>query len=563
MPDITSATVWTVACMAVAALMVPGYALFDLGSVRRKNTAGTIVRHLLITFSAMLSFLFIGFGLSFGGQGGFFGVLDFFTLGNYGPTLPDGVSFPLFVASQAVIVAVLANIVCGSLSGRSNLASQVATGIVLGFLVYPFANRWTWGGGWLAALGFHDFAGTSSLNISAGIVALVAAALMGPRAGKYGKDGKGTPEALPGQSMILCLEGTLLAFVGWFGMMGISLVVFGTASTESLGNAYLCMLVASSVSTLSAICISQLRYSCIDVPMVLNSLIGGPVAVSCAADIMNPAAAVLVGICAGATVIFGSEWVERTLRIDDPVATIATHGLCGILGLAAAGIFSDNGLFAGNPGFLGIELLGALAIGAWAAAFAWVVLFLLRRSHDLRVMDDEEARGLGLSGTTLDNAFVAFMPELGSDRGGIRRTPDIPPEKAIPLSLEGGADDCRLKLVQIVCRPARLSALRDSLAQIGVTGMTVEDVRGCGEQQGAHETYRGLPVDVKLIPKVRVEVVVSKVPAERVVRAARQALYTGHIGDGKIFVYGVADAVKVRTGEHGYDAVQSVDEITA
>lgn len=554
MPQITSATVWTVAMSALTALMVPGYALFDLGSVRRKNTSGTIIRHLLITFVSVLSFLFIGFGLSFGGKGGFFGVLDFFTLGNYGPELPQGVSFSLFVASEAVVVAVLANIVCGALSERSNLGSQVACGIVLGFLVYPFVNRWTWGTGWLAALGFHDFAGSASLNVVAGAVALVASALMGPRQGKYGPDGKGDPEALPGQSMTLCMEGTLLVFAGWFGMLGVSLVVFGTASTESLGSAYLCMLASSSISCLLAMCLSQFRYGCIDVPMVLNSLIGGLVAVSSGADLMSPLAAVLVGLGSGALVVFGSEWVERKLRVDDPVGAIATHGFCGILGLVAAG------LLGGDPSLLGVELLGCLAICAWSAGLAWIVLFLTRKNHDLRVLDEEESTGLGLSGTTLNNAFVAYMPELGSSRGGTRRAPDIPPSEAVPLALQGGADRCPLKLVEIICRPARLAALREELNAIGVTGMTVTEVRGCGEQQGAHETYCGLPVDVKLVPKVQVDVVVSKVPAEDVVTAARKALYTGHIGDGKIFIFGVADAVKVRTGEHGYDAVQNVDE---
>ncbi|MGI6230404.1 MAG: ammonium transporter [Tractidigestivibacter sp.] len=564
MPEITSATVWTVAMAALAALMVPGYALFDLGSVRRKNTSGTIVRHLLVTFVAVLSFLFMGFGLFFGGKGGFFGVLDFFTLGNYGPDLPEGVSFSLFVASEAVIVAVLANVVCGALSERSNLGCMVAVGIVVGLLVYPFVSRWTWGTGWLAQLGFHDFAGSASLNVVAGVVALVACALMGPRAGKYDAEKKGGVSALPGQSMTLCLEGTLLVFVGWFGLMGVSLVVFGTSSYDSLGNAYLVMLVSASVSTLMAMAVSQLRYGCIDVPMSLNGLIGGLVAVSSGADIIFPLEAVLVGVFAGLVVVFGSEWIERILRVDDPVGAIATHGLCGLLGLAATGVFGEGGLFWGNPGFLGVELLGALAICAWSAALAWVVLYAVRSSHDLRVLDDEETGGLGLSGTTLNNAFVAYMPAVGGSRGGAsRRVPDLPVDQAVPLVLEGGANGCSLKLVQIVCRPARLSALRERLSEVGVTGMTVSEVSGCGEQQGARETYRGVPVDVKLVPKVRVDVVVSKVPVADVVTAARRALYTGHIGDGKIFVFGVAEAVKVRTGEHGFDAVQSVDEVTS
>lgn len=558
MPDITAATVWAVAGMALVALMLLGYALFDVGSVRAKNTSGTIVRHLVVTFASLLGFLFVGFGLFFGGHGGFFGVLDFFTLGNYGPSLPEGVPLTLFVAAQAVVCAVAANIVCGTLAERSNLAANVAVALVVGVVAYPFANRWTWGAGWLAELGFHDFAGSSSMNVVAGAVALVAASLTGAREGKYVE---GEVRALPGQSLTRCLAGTMLIYVGWFGLMAVALLAFGAGSVEAVGQALLGMLAASAAATLSAMALTKVRYGGVDVPMALNGLVGGLVAVSSGADVMSPLLCGVAGVLAGVVVVLGCERLERCGKVDDPVGSVATHGACGLLGLILVGVFGEGGLVFGGVRQLGVELLGGVCIAAWAAAWAWAVLAVVRRSLDLRVLASEEAAGLGLSGPSLNNAFVEYLPGLAPSalREGEARTPDLPVDAAVPLVLAGDAEACALKKVEVICRPARLDQLRRELGLIGVTGMTVSEVRGCGEQKGARETYRGVPVSVGFVPKVRVDIVVSKAPVSAVVSAARRALYTGHIGDGKIFVYAVAEAVKVRTGEHGYDAVQSID----
>lgn len=561
MLSITAATVWVVMSIALSLLMVLGYALFDLGSIRPKNTPGTIVRHLVVTCATVLFFLFMGFGLYFGGNGGFFGVLDFFTLGNYGPTLPDGVSLPLFVASQLVVCVAAANIVCGTLAERSSISAQIGISLVIGLLVFPFVNRWTWGTGWLAERGFHDFVGSASLNVTAGTTALIGAVLMGPRAGKYEQDG--SVSALPGQSLMTCMVGTLLIVIGWFGLVGVSLPVYGVADGEALGQAFLSMLLVPSVALLTSAVISQLRYSSLDIPMMLNAFIGGLVSISCGADIIHPALGVLLGIVAGCVVVFGIEVLERCLRIDDPVGAIAAHGICGLLGFVFVGIFApEQGLLAGNVDFFLVEILGALAIVAWSAFFSWAVFEIIQRATGLRVMPSEEEGGLGLSGPSLNNAYSAYMPALSPSalQTGTKPVPDLPASATIPLELAAGADTAPLKKVEIICRPQSLEHLREALRTIGVTGMTVYEVQGCGEQKGARESYRGVPVDVGLIPKVKVDMVVSRVPVSEVVRATREALYTGHIGDGKIFIYGVAEAIKVRTGEHGYDAVQNFDE---
>lgn len=563
---ITACTVWLVFGTALAALAVLGYALFDVGSVRSRNTSGTIARHLVVTFASVLGFLFMGFGLVYGGGGGFFGVLDFFTLGNYGPALPEGVSLSLFVASQAVVCALVSNIVCGALAERSSIASQVAVALVVSMAVFPFVSRWTWGAGWLAALGFHDFAGSASINLVAGVVALVGCVLMGPRAEKYAADG--SVRALPGQSLGRCLEGVMLVYVGWFGVVAVALLAYGTSGAEGLGQALLGLLAASASATLATAVVSWARYGCVDVSVMLNGLVGGLVAASSGADVMNPVLSGLVGIVAGVAVPFSIELLERRLRVDDPVGAVATHGVCGLVGLVAAGLFGSEGpLFSGASGFgfLGAELLGAIAICLWSAVFSLIVLLIVRKTVDLRVLDSEEMGGLGLTGPTLTNGFVEYLPglvpgALGGDAVP-RRVPDLPVESAVPLELAGDVSGYRLKKVQVLCRPTCLRALRRELEGVGVTGMTVAHVEGCGEQRGAREVYRGCPVDVELIPKVQVDIVVSRVPVEDVVTAARRALYTGHVGDGKIFVYGVAEAVKVRTGEHGYDAVQGINEL--
>ena len=295
--------------------------------------------------------------------------------------------------------------------------------------------------------------------------------------------------------------------------------------------------------------------------MTLNGLVGGLVAVSSGADVMSPLFCALAGVAAGLVVVFGTERVERCSKVDDPVGSIVTHGACGVLGLVLAGIFGESGLIFGGFGTFVAELVGLVAIAAWAAVFSWIVFSIVKKNADLRVLDSEETAGLGLSGPSLNNAFMEYLPELSPAalQGASARTPDLPIDVAVPLALMGGADSCTLKKVEVICRPTRLDGLREELNRIGVTGMTVSDVRGCGEQKGARETYRGIPVSVEFVPKVQVDIVVSKVPVEDVVFAARRALYTGHIGDGKVFVYGVAEAVKVRTGEHGFDAVQSID----
>lgn len=616
MPAITADTVWIVLGSALVLFMVGGYLLFDIGSTRTKSTQGVVVRHLLVTFTSVLTFMFLGYGLFFGGSSGFFGVLDFFSLGSYGPSLPTGVPTSLFILSQALVCAVCANIVAGTIAERASIACHVAYSIALALLIYPMASNWTWGDGWIAQMGFHDFAGTASLNLVGGVVALVAAMLVGPRAGKY--DEQGRPQAIPGQSIGLQAVGVFVIFFGWFGLMGVCTLSFGTASVDTLGVAFLNMVVSAVVSGLVALITTSVRYGSCDVPVVLNALIGGLVACSSGADVMLPVWALVVGVAAGLVSVFGVEYVERRLHVDDPVGSVAVHGLSAVLGLLACGLFaSGSGLvMGGGAALFCVELLGAIVVAAWAAAVGWVVLAITKRAGSVRVTRAEETIGLGMSNPSIDNAFSEFLPALeevgdagaaggtagavgpaggaaGGPAGGstrVRVVRDVPPSEAIPLELgvragdacgaagtPAGADGCQgpgaceaagagetcvrppLRQVRIITKPARLGALKEKLGEIGVTGMTISQVMGYGAQRGARGMYRGVPVVDDMIPKVQVDIVVAKVPVGEVVRAARQALYTGHIGDGKIFVYDVAEAVKVRTGEHGYDAVQGID----
>ena len=594
MPSISAATVWIVLGCSLTLFMLAGYLLFDVGSTRRKSVPGVVVRHLLVTFASVLSFLFLGYGLFFGNAGGsFFGVLDFFSLGSYGPALPDGVTPAMFMTSQALVCAVCANIVCGTIAERASISCHVVLAVMLGLLVYPLASNWTWGDGFLAQIGFHDFAGSASLNLVAGVTALVAAMLVGPRAGKYSD--RGELQALPGQSLAMQALGVFVIFLGWFGLVGVCSVTFGASSLETFGMAFLNMLVAAVASGLAAMVTTSVRYGSCDVPVILNAVVGGLVAVSSGADVLSSPFALLVGVLAGLACVFGIEYVERRLKVDDPVGSVAVHGGCAVLGLLGCGLFADyQGLvLGGGAALFSAEVLGAVVVGAWAAVTMWVALAVTKRAGSVRVTGPEESIGLGMSNPSVDNAFSEFLPAVtkAGEEDAPRVVRDVPPSEAVPLVLAGagglapagavgaagGADGGDgagaaapvagpgaagpgvLRQVRIITKPARLARLKEQLGTIGVTGMTISDVMGYGAQRGARGMYRGVPVVDDMIPKVQVDIVVAKVPVTDVVTAARQALYTGHIGDGKIFVYDVAEAVKVRTGEHGYDAVQGID----
>ena len=443
---------------------------------------------------------------------------------------------------------------------RTKFISYCIYSMIISAVIYPISGHWIWGGGWLSQLGFHDFAGSTAVHMVGGVAALVGAAFLGPRIGKYGKDGK--PKAIPGHSLTLGALGVFILWFCWFGFNGASTVAMTNGAYESAASVYVTTNMAAAVATVTVMCITWIRYGKPDVSMTLNGSLAGLVAITAGCDMVTPLGAAIIGICAGFAVVFGIEFVEKVLKIDDPVGAVGVHGVNGALGTLLTGLLAkDQGLFYGHGAhFFLVQLLGVVCVIAWVAVTMTIVFFIIKHTIGLRVSEEEEIRGLDVMEHGLTSAYADFMP-IPTVNGFYKEAKNeqtVPVEQAVPATEvpSTGADGHKLSKVVVICRQSRLEVLRDALEEIGVAGLTVTNVLGCGVEKGATEYYRGVAVSTSLRPKTKVEMVVSKVPVEQVVDTCRKVLYTGHIGDGKIFIYDVQNVIKVRTGAVGYDALQ-------
>ncbi|MGN0159229.1 MAG: ammonium transporter, partial [Brotaphodocola sp.] len=515
-------------------------------------------------------FWFLGFGIMYGAGSAVFGTVDFFSLGNYTMTAPQGIPKDAFLIFQTVFCATSATIVSGAMAGRTRFPAYCLASAVISAIIYPVAGHWIWGGGWLQQLGFHDLAGSCAVHIVGGTAAFCGAKALGPRIGKYGKNGKS--RAIPGHSITLGALGIFILWFSWFGFNGTSLVfVEDERVLELTARAFLNTNLSAALSAVTAMMFTWIRYKKPDVSMTLNSALAGLVAITAGCDVMSPFGAALTGICAGFICVLTIEWIDQKQKVDDPVGAVGVHGCCGVLGTIFVGLLhTEKGLFYGG-GFaqLGIQIAGCAAVILWVGVTMTLTLKAVGRTVGLRVPAREEIDGLDSTEHNLANAYADFLPSIdpvtlhvkSGDQSLVKK--DIPVEEAIPIAVGQSADHPSvLSKVEIITKKEKFEELKDALNEIGVTGMTVTAVTGCGVQKGAAEFYRGSEVELKLLPKIRIEVIVAKVPVEEVVRTARKVLYTGHIGDGKIFVYDVRDAVKVRTGETGYDAMQGVNDLT-
>jgi Amt family ammonium transporter len=445
---------------------------------------------------------------------------------------------------------------------RTKFSAYCLYSMAISAFIYPVSGHWIWGGGWLADLGFHDFAGSTAVHMVGGVSALVGAKILGPRIGKYDKNGK--PKAIPGHSLTLGALGVFILWFCWFGFNGGSTVsATGDEVLSSMSSIFVTTNMAAAVSSITVMCLTWIRYKKPDVSMTLNGSLAGLVAITAGCDYVSPFGAAMIGIIAGVVVVFGIEFVDKVLKIDDPVGAVGVHGICGALGTLLTGLFAvDSGLFYGHGiSFFLVQLLGVGAVIAWVAVTMTIIFTIIKHTVGLRVSKEEEIAGLDIHEHGLSSAYADFMPSVEMLSGGkIEVSSDKPISEAIPVTRvsvakEGTAVN-KITKVEIVTKQNKFEDLKTAMNAIGVTGMTVTNVLGCGIQKGATEYYRGVPMEMNLLPKVQVEIVVSKVPVNQVVEEARKALYTGNIGDGKIFVYDVEDVVKVRTGETGYDALQ-------
>ena len=545
-------TSWTLLGAALVFFMQAGFAMVETGFTRSKNAGNIIMKNLMDFSLGTPIYWLIGFGIMFGGTSALIGGFDFMTNGGEG-----GFTTLIF---QTVFCATAATIVSGAMAERTKFSSYCIYSMVISAVIYPISGHWVWGGGWLAQLGFHDFAGSTAVHMVGGVAALVGAAFLGPRIGKYGKDGK--PKAIPGHSLTLGALGVFILWFCWFGFNGASTVAMTNGAYESAASVYVTTNMAAAVATVTVMCITWIRYGKPDVSMTLNGSLAGLVAITAGCDMVTPLGAAVIGICAGFAVVFGIEFVEKVLKIDDPVGAVGVHGVNGALGTLLTGLFAkDQGLFYGHGAhFFLVQLLGVVCVIAWVAVTMTIVFFIIKHTIGLRVSEEEEIRGLDVMEHGLTSAYADFMP-IPTVNGFYKEAKNeqtVPVEQAVPATEvpSTGADGHKLSKVVVICRQSRLEVLRDALEEIGVAGLTVTNVLGCGVEKGATEYYRGVAVSTSLRPKTKVEMVVSKVPVEQVVDTCRKVLYTGHIGDGKIFIYDVQNVIKVRTGAVGYDALQ-------
>ena len=569
-------TLWVFLAAVLVFFMNLGFASLEAGMARSKNTVNILSKNFIVFAVSSLGFMLLGWGLMFGGDNPFLGTQHLFILGEsdlsfYDDTLTSNVPFWGKFFFQLVFCGTAATIVSGAVAERIKYITFIVFSFVLTLVIYPIVGHWIWGGGWLADLGFLDFAGDTVVHSLGGWAALAGALVLGPRIGKYDKDGK--PRAIPGHNMSLAVIGLFVLWLGWFG--------FNPGSTMSFQNPADVMHILMTTNTsaiaavLTATAASWLLLGKPDLGMTINGCLAGLVAITGGCAYISIGNSLLIGAVAGVLVVFAVLFFDR-VKVDDPVGATSVHLCCGVFGTLCIGLFAQegvttlstkNGLFyGGGAGLLGTQLLGIAAVGAFVFAASLVLWWVLKKTMGIRVTREEEIAGLDI-GEHGNHAYPDFVPAVESiDYSAEGAEPEpvgaVPVVEAVPVKEAAPAGERgtpKITKVEIICKESRLEALKAAMTSIGITGMTVSHVLGYGIQQGKPEYYRGAPVEANLLPKVQVDIVVSKVPVPTVVATAKKVLYTGHIGDGKIFVYDVENVVKVRTGEEGYDALQDVE----
>ena len=566
--------VWFLIGAALVFWMQAGFAMVETGFTRAKNAGNILMKNLMDFCIGTVVFILIGFGLLLGedvvgliGKPGF----DIFT--SY-----ESFDWSNFVFNL-VFCATTATIVSGAMAERTKFLSYCIYSAVISALIYPIEAHWIWGGGWLSQLGFHDFAGSCAIHMVGGISALIGAKLLGPRIGKFvkDKDGKVTKvNAFPGHNLPIGCLGVFILWLGWYGFNGAA-----CTSVEQLGSVFVTTTIAPAIATVVCMIFTWIKYGKPDVSMCLNASLAGLVAITAPCDVTDVTGSLIIGAVAGLLVVFGVWFLDYKLHIDDPVGAVAVHCLNGIWGTIAVGLFATTsapgndsvvGLFYGG-GFkqLGLQLLGFASVAAWTAVTITIAFLIIKVTVGLRVTEEEEIVGLDSCEHGLTSAYAGFsiMDISNTMTMEVNENTDLGTEDYAAAS--AAQKDAAVKVVApavaatgiykvaIIAKLSRYDQLKKAMNDLGVTGMTVTQVMGCGVQKGAGEMYRGVELDATLLPKVKVEVVVSKIPVDTVIEAAKKALYTGHIGDGKIFVYNVDKVVKVRTGEEDFAALQDVE----
>ena len=568
---------WFLIGAALVFWMQAGFAMVETGFTRAKNAGNIIMKNLMDFCIGTIVFSLLGYTIMMGEDalGGLIGL----------PNLNMWVNFKDFIASPAdgsftgastfvfnlVFCATTATIVSGAMAERTKFSGYCIYSAVISLFIYPIEAHWVWGGGWLAQLGFHDYAGSCAIHMVGGFAALVGAICLGPRLGKYVKDDKGKVikvNAIPGHSITLGALGVFILWLGWYGFNGAA-----ATSASELSSIFMTTTIAPAAATVTTMIFTWIKNGKPDVSMCLNASLAGLVAITAGCDALDALGASIVGIIAGIVVVIIVEALDLKLHIDDPVGAVGVHCANGIWGTIAVGLLANPDapaglsglLYTGSASLLGIQLIGVTAIAVYSVVVMLVVFKAIDKCGGLRTSVEDEIIGLDISEHGLPSSYPDFAPAVNkyssySQESGITAvTGDIPAAEAVPIKAVPSFSDStqpKFTKVEIICKESKFDTLKNEMSKLGITGMTISHVLGCGVQGGRPEYYRGVPLETNLLPKVQVDIVVSKVPVRSVIETAKRVLYTGHYGDGKIFVYDVENVVKIRTGEEGYDALQ-------
>jgi Amt family ammonium transporter len=549
-------TMWVLIAAALVFFMQAGFAMVETGFTRAKNAGNIIMKNLMDFCIGTPTYWLIGFGIMFAGSSAFIGGIDFMVKGTSGPeTIPTHA----FLIFQTVFCATAATIVSGAMAERTKFSAYCIYSFIISAVIYPISGHWIWGDGWLAQLGFHDFAGSTAVHMVGGIASLVGAKIVGARIGKYSKTGQS--RAIPGHSLTLGALGVFILWFCWFGFNGGSTVAMTEqADIQSAGSIFVTTNLAAATAAVLTMIITWIRYKKPDVSMTLNGALAGLVAITAGCDVVSPFGAFCIGIVAAFVIVFGIEFVDKVLKVDDPVGAIGVHGLAGAAGTILTGIFAlEGGLaYGGGWDMVGIQALGVVSVMAWVAVTMGIVFTVIKHTIGLRVSHAEEVAGLDITEHGIASSYADFMvTPAGADFHSTsdKEVKTVPANVAIPV-VNNSKPGSKMTKITILTNKEKLLRLHDTLDEIGITGLTVTDVRGHGMQKGHTEYYRGVPVKVRLLPKVQIDIVVSKIQPQTVIDAVRKVLYTGNVGDGKIFLSNIDNVIKVRTGEQGYDALQ-------
>ena len=565
---------WFLIGAALVFWMQAGFAMVEAGFTRAKNAGNIIMKNLMDFCIGTVVFALLGYTIMMG-EDTLFGLIGI-------PNMDLFAHFKEFIASPAngdftaastfvfnlVFCATTATIVSGAMAERTKFSAYCIYSGVISLFVYPIEAHWIWGGGWLSQLGFHDYAGSCAIHMVGGIAALVGAVILGPRLGKYERDENGKVvkvNAFPGHNIVIGALGVFILWLGWYGFNG------AAATTPSeLASIFLTTTIAPAVATCTTMIFTWIKNGKPDVSMCLNASLAGLVGITAGCDALDAIGATVVGIVSGILVVVFVEVLDMKFHVDDPVGAVGVHMANGIWGTIAVGLLANPDAPAGLSGLfytgdftqLGIQLLGFVSVAAYAAVMMIITFKIIKKTVGLRASAEEEIVGLDITEHGLPSAYAGFAAAAedysayGEDVTVVLGDTPIAEAvevKAVPTFEKG---DSKFTKVEIICKEARFERLKRAMAKLGITGMTVTHVMGYGAQKGKPEYYRGVLIDSNLLPKIQVEMVVSAIPVRDVIETAKKALYTGHIGDGKIFVYDVENVVKIRTGEEGYDALQ-------